>query len=510
MEHYLLGIDVGTTGTKCILYAADGRILAHAYQGYATEVSADTICEQDPEAWLDAAAAAVRQAVRESGAAERAAYALAFSAQGGTLVVTDAAFHPLRPAILWSDTRCAAERTALAGHFGPDWLYSVTGWPMEPGLNALQIAHLRANEPDIFAKARYFLSVESFLAARLTGIPFTELSDAGVSQLANVREARYEQRLLNYLGIGPEQLPVLVPAEKSAVPLTAAACRALGLSGEAWLAVGAHDQYAAALGAGLSHVGDVLIGTGTAWAVTAMQQAPDFSTGLAQSVSCVPGLWGAMASLSSGGVCLEWIRDLLAGAGGGPRISYAQLDAGAAACAEHFDGLMFFPYFGGAAWPLQNADCPAAFLGLSRSHNGYDLARAVMESISCQTAWMLDTIARSAPLREITLVGGAAKSAFWTQLTADILGRPIRLPAQSDLGCTGAALLAGLGSGVFADTTAGLRALQAPSRLIEPDARSAARCTEVSANYRQFAESLSRLYEKQDLPGKETKQHEPF
>lgn len=171
---------------------------------------------------------------------------------------------------------------------------------------------MKDNEPELFQKTAMFLSVPSYISYHMTGVAACDLSDAGIDQLADIRRGAYDEALLAYAGISAEQLPKLVRSGDRIGQLTPQAAQALGLTTDCVLVAGAHDQYAVALGAGAVRPGDILIGSGTCWVITAIGDAPDFSSGLSQSVAAVPGLWGSLRSLSSGGVCLDWLRKFVA------------------------------------------------------------------------------------------------------------------------------------------------------------------------------------------------------
>lgn len=171
-------------------------------------------------------------------------------------------------------------------------MYEKTGWNLSGGLLALGIRWMRDHEPENFQKTAWFLSVPDYISAKMTGIPAVDLSDAGINQLTDIRKGAYDEELLRFAGIREEKLPQIVHSGEVIGTLTEAAAAELGLTTEVVLVAGAHDQYAVALGAGAVKTGDILIGSGTCWVVTAIGDKPDFDSGLSQSVAAVPGKWG--------------------------------------------------------------------------------------------------------------------------------------------------------------------------------------------------------------------------
>jgi xylulokinase len=201
-----------------------------------------------------------------------------------------------------------------------------------------------------------------------------------------------------------------------------------------------------------------------------MADGPRFSTGMSQSRSAVPGLWGSMTAISAGGVCLEWLRSQFGAFGTLP--DYQTLDDGAGKSGPGARGVSFFPYFGGQKFPVQDDRVKAAILGLDLSHNPFDLTRAVLEGVAYHVVWVLEGMGSNA--QAVKMTGGAAKSRLWRQIVADIAGRSIDVPAAADTACTGAAILAGVGCGVFQDAAQGYAQLGGPVHTVEPSAQAQA------------------------------------
>ena len=484
-EKYLLGIDVGTTGTKTLLFTEDGKFVAHAYRGYELSTPAVGESEQDPEDFWRAICETVR-AVCTGDIGARVA-AISLSTQGGTLVTVDKEGRPLRPAIVWNDARCDAERQKYLDEVGAaETMYEKTGWKLGRALLALEIRHLKDNEPDVFARADYFLSVPDYVSLKMTGIPAVDPSNAGIDQLVDIRTGRYDEALLAFAGVTEARLPRLVASGDVIGHLSPRAAEALGLSTDAVLVAGAHDQYAVALGAGALKSGDILIGSGTCWVVTAIGSEFDFASNLAQSVAAVPGLRGSLLSLSSGGVCLEWLRKNVATADG-TLIDFKTLDAEAAKVKAAEDGLFFLPFAGRYA---NGRFTKASFVGLDLSHGRFHMARAVMEGVVFQILWFLEKF-KTKPRKEgITLAGGASKSPIWAQLLADVSGLPVRIPALADLACVGAALLAGVGGGVYESAEAGYRRFAVAERVLTPDPERHAIYAPLFERYKALADAL--------------------
>lgn len=488
---YLLGVDVGTTGTKAILFSSEGKLIAGDYMSYPLRTPAVGYSEQDALDWWRAVVKTVRAVCADIDAEQVAAISL--SLQGGTMVAVNADFEPIHPAIVWNDTRCKQEEKAFEKAFGRDYMYKTTGWRLGSSLNAMQIAWLKTNKPEIFEQAHMFLSVPDFIAAKMTGIPALDLSDAGINQLADIYTGTYKKEILDFIGIGSEKLGRLVKSGDVIGPLTRQAAQELGLTEKTLLVAGAHDQYAVAAGAGCLNPGDILVGSGTAWVVTALSKEAAFESGFSQSRAAANDLWGSMVSMSTGGICLEWIRNKVLGSEGGLPISYDTINASAAAVQAAANGLFFYPYFNGCTYPFINRDVRASFVGLDLSHDKSHMIRAVMEGVAFQIAWIIEGFKQKYSIEHLKLAGGASKSPLWCQILADITGIPIQVPAVADLACVGAALLAGTGSGIYKDAQEGYGKLAVTERVTMPDPKAVGTYEKAFLQYKKGAEALIRI-----------------
>ena len=337
MEQYLLGIDVGTTGTKTLLISTEGKVAGHAYRLYESITPAVGRSEQRAQDWWDTVVATVREAISalEDPAAVKA---ISLSLQGGTVVPVDKEGIPLRNAIVWTDGRCAQQFREFVEEGGSDtYTYETCGWHMSAGLPALQTRWIRDHEPEIFERTAMFLTVPDYVSMKMTGIAAVDLADAGINEFFDIRKGVYDEKLLSFAGIREGQLGKPVRSGDVIGHLTPDAARELGLSEDTLLVAGAHDQYAVAVGAGANHAGDVVIGSGTAWVVTGIFDEPLFSTGMAQSIAAMPGKWGSIFSLSTGGICLEWMRNQICGG-----ISYDEINRRTMEREAAFDELFFF------------------------------------------------------------------------------------------------------------------------------------------------------------------------
>lgn len=490
---YVIGIDVGTTGTKAILFSKAGERIAHAYRSYPLYNPTIGASEQNAEDWWHAVCETVREVVSDKDVSANVA-AISLSTQGGTVVLTDEEGSPLRHAIVWNDSRFEVEREKYLREIGDEQsLYLKTGWKLGKGRPLLAVRYLRDNAPELFNHIRRVLTVPSYISLKMTGRAATDLSNAGIDEFCDIANKKYDDKLIDFAGIKKEYLAEIVPSGEVIGNLTAEAARALGLTEKTVLVSGAHDQYAVSLGAGATNPGDIIIGSGTCWVVTALGDEFDFDSGFAQSVSAVDGLFGTLRSLSTGGVCLEWLRNNVARRNDtDDPIDYKTLDAVTAELRACEDGLFFFPFRG--IYGGKNGFNKAAFVGMDLSHNRYHLARAVMEGVVFQILWMMEDFKTKPSKEGIKLTGGASRSPVWCKFLADVSGLPVIIPDVADLGCVGAAVLAGVGAGIYSSAKEGHAMFSVNERVLLPDPRMTEIYKPIFEKYKNTARALGASY----------------
>ncbi|GAA2181126.1 xylulokinase [Brooklawnia cerclae] len=440
MADLVIGLDVGTSGTKTVLMADDGTALASASWHYAIDRRSPVEVEQDAEDWWTAIVRSVRAVT--DGIDPARIGALAMSVQGGTLVNADRDGNPLAPARSWLDSRAAAAAQALDARFGAHGFYERTGWKLGPRYNAAQIADMRSHDHDLFAATGLFLSTHDFLAMRLTGRPCLDRNSAGITQLTNAAERRYDPDILEAIGIDESVLPGLVDPGEAIGTLTPRAAADLGLPRDVVVVAGGHDQYCAALGAGALDASTLVLSTGTAWVVLGASAVPlpDPRENLSFSDHVLPGLWGAFCSLLNGGSSLEWVRGLW-GTSGEP-LSFDAVTQDVLATPAGSDGLMLVPHFG-ATVPVWDERSRGGFVGMDLTHERRHFVRATLEGI-CYEAATLVALHRGVnpQVSAVRVMGGATQSPVWPRIIADVLGEPIDVLREPDAACRGAAMLA--------------------------------------------------------------------
>jgi xylulokinase len=481
----LLGFDVGTSAVKAGVFGFDGTTAGVASCAVGLQEPRPGICEVDPRAYWHGLRACCR-ALAEQGVDLRRICALSVAAHAETLIPLDERLRPLRPAIVWVDTRSRQEAVDLADRFGVDQLAAISGQPrMIPMWPATKLLWLRRHEPELVGRVRYWLQPLDYLVARLTGQVASDSSEYSSSLLLDIRARTWWQPMLDELDLERRKLPELLPAAMSVGRLTPVAAGELGLSGATAVVMGGFDQACTAVGAGNVREGVISESTGTSLAViTTIRQPPRANSSVPCHVHVVPDLYFLCAHNPTGGSAYAWVRDELA-----PELSLPQLDGLAASVEEGCEGLVLLPTMSGTATPTFDPLARGVLFGLTLRHRRAHLARAALEGVALMLAQLVEESRRlGAAPQELRSVGGGARSALWSQIKADVSALPVSVPVAADhAGALGAAVVAGAGAGIFPSIEAGADALVRVERTFEPNPAA-------SERYRQARSVQAQLY----------------
>jgi xylulokinase len=484
----LLGVDLGTSSVKAVLLDLDGGMLAAVSHGYPVQHPRPGWAETDPARWWQSVAAAVREVVAKADAEP---VAVGLSGQMHGVVPTDAAGAPVRPALLWSDSRAVAElgayrrlpRTALARLANP----------LIPGMAGPMLAWLALHETDSYKSTRWALQPKDWVRARLTGEFRSEPSDASATLLYDVFGDTWDTEIVQAIGLDPEMLaPLLATSGERAGELLPAVAGELGLTAGIPVAAGAADTAAAALGSGLVRRGDAQLTIGTGAQIVTPVPHPAASGGgdaepvthLYRAATDVGWYW--MAAILNAGLVLDWVRTVLGA-------SWPQLYAAAATPAQP-DDPMFLPHLNGERTPYLDPAMRGAWVGLSPRHDRTALLRVALEGVALAIRDALTELrAAGAAAHDLRLAGGGSTEAAWRQLLSDVLGstlRPVDVAAASG---RGAALLGARAAGLLDEPS--LLALLPPAGdpAAAPRAAEAAYHTERHALFQRRVRALRTL-----------------
>ena len=442
----LLGLDLGTGSAKALLLAGDGAVLGEGSAPYPVRSPRPGWAESGPEDWWGAVVAAAGEAVGGHGAAVTA---LGLSGQMHGVVLSDKAGRPLRPAVLWADSRSGGELAAYRG-LDPDLRRGLAN-PPAVGMAGPSLLWLRRHEPEAYGSARWALQPKDWLRLRLTGEAASEPSDASATLLYDLVSDRWSYPVAEALGLRANLLAPLVPSGEAAGELVPSAAEELGLRAGLPVAAGAADTAAAMLGCGLLGPGPVqlTVGTGAQIFAAKREPVPDPNGRTHLYRAATPDLWYSMAAIQNAGLALEWARKLLGA-------SWEEVYEEAFSVPPDAGGVSFLHYLSAERTPPFDPAARGAWTGLGLEHARGHLLRAALEGVAFALREGLEALeAAGTDAPELRLAGGGSGGSTgepWRQLLADVLGRPLHLlpdgvaPVAS---ARGAALLAGLASGAY-------------------------------------------------------------
>jgi len=492
---YLLGIDIGTSGTKTLICDLHGKVLATATAEHPIHAPRPGWSEQDPRDWWKSTCAATKAVLKNAKAKPAEIKGIGLSGQmHGSVFLADEP-KPLRRALLWNDQRTAeqcAQITEKAG--GREALIELVANPALTGFTAPKILWVRQHEPRVYEKTKHILLPKDYVRYLMTGEYATEVSDASGTLLLDVVNRRWSDRLLSLLDIDKALLPRMHESPEVTGTLTHSAARELGLVGGIPVVGGGGDQAASAVGNGIVSSGVVSATMGTSGVVFAHSDAPTRDPQGRVHTMChaVPGKWSVFGCVLAAGGSFQWFRNQLGQAevaaakkkGVDP---YELLVAQAAEAPAGSEGLFFLPYLTGERCPHADPNARGAWIGITSRTTRAMLIRALLEGV---TFAMRDAIeimrGMSIPITQVRASGGGARSAFWRQLQADIYNAPIMLTNSSEGGAYGVALLAGVGTGVWSSVEEACRATIRQTGRLSPRKKLAAVYDKQYAIYRKL------------------------
>jgi xylulokinase len=481
-----IGLDVGTSGVKAILVAADGTVVATAGADYPLLTPRPGWTEQEPEDWWRASCAILHK-LRAEAPGPIEAIGLTGQMHGAVFLAADGAV--IRPAILWNDQRTAAECAEIERRVGAERLRRIAGNPALTGFQAPKVLWLRQHEPEAYARIRHLLLPKDFIRFRLTGGLASDASDAAGTLLLDLAARDWSAELLGALEIPREWLPRVHEGPEVTGRISAAGAAASGLPEGLPVVAGGGDNAAAAVGCGVVRPGTGLVSLGTSGVVFVPTAGLKIDPSGALHAFChaVPGRYHLMGVILSAGGSLRWYREVIgaspAADGGDP---YDALVTAAAEVAPGAEGLFFLPYLAGERTPHMNPHARAAWIGLTLAHDRRHLVRALLEGVSFALKDSLDLMERLGVRPELLFaVGGGARSPVWRQILAAVLGVRLQRLAVEEGPAMGAALLAAVGAGVHDDVDA---AVAAAVRLAgEPETPDPALVERYTVLHRRFA-----------------------
>ena len=488
---YVIGIDVGTSGTKTVLFDELGKVIASATVEYPMYQPQNGYAEQDPADWYNAAISTIKTVITKSGISNKDIVGIGLSGQMHGLVMLDAEGKVLRRSIIWCDQRTQKQCDEITEIIGKEKLMELTMSPALTGFTASKILWVRENEPEIYEKCKIILLPKDYIRYMLTGEFATEVSDASGMQLLDIAKRDWSGEVLEKLGIDRSLLGKVYESPDVTGEINSSASALTGLPTGIPVVGGAGDNAASAVGCGVVAGGKAFTTIGTSGVVFAHSPkvAADPEGRIHSFCAAVPNEWHVMGVVQSAGLSLRWYRDNFcapedAEAKNAGVDVYKIMDDYAAKVPVGSNRLLYLPYLMGERTPHLDPFARGAFIGLSAMHTRHDLLRAVMEGVTFALRDSLSLFGNAGiTVGEMMACGGGSSSPLWRQMLADVFGCTVVTAASNEGGALGAALLAGTGVGIYGSVGEACGAVIKKKSVCDP----------VAENTRKY-EELYRIY----------------
>ncbi|MDR0362394.1 MAG: xylulokinase [Planctomycetota bacterium] len=460
----LIGVDIGTSGAKAILMTEEGKIVRSHREEYPIKTPHPGWAEQDPGLWLDKASLCVAKVAAGDAASVKG---VAFSGQMHGIVLVDGECRPVRNAIIWADNRSRTQLEAIESTVGAAELCAVALNRAASGFGLPSLVWLRDNEPDALDRAACVLCPKDYVRARLCAEMGQEASDASSTCCLDVKNVEWAWDILRKLKLPEHIFPPVARSHELAGALTAEGAERCGLPAGTPLYFGGADNGMAGIGSGIVEEGDIGVNIGTGGQVGTIASTPYFDAEFRTSTFCHPiaGRWSLFGATLAAGLSLKWYRETFH-----RTREFADLDDMAARAEPGSRDLFFLPYLAGERTPWLDPAARGVFWGMTLRHGETEAIRAVLEGVAyaLDQSFQLIKAAGVVPRRMLS-TGGGAKSSVWPQIQADMFGMPVHAVSGGDA-CVGAAIVAGVGAGMFKDVFEGCRAAVAPGgKIYEPN-----------------------------------------
>ncbi|KRM12144.1 gluconokinase [Paucilactobacillus suebicus] len=439
---YIIGVDVGTTSTKAVIYTLHGDIKGYSNQLYPLYQDTPDTAEEDPDEIFNATVKALTDVVSKVSGTVRA---VSFSTQQHSLIALDKDHKPLTKVITWADNRAEKQATEASKSGLGMKIYNKTGLPIHPMGPVYKLMWLKKEHNDIFENANYWVGLKEYLMWRFFGQLKEETSMASATGLMNIFDMDWDDDILSWVGINRKQLPELVDPTYQLTGMDNDIAAEIGISPKTPFVMGATDGALAEIGLGAIGKGEVAVTIGTSGAVRTFVDKPQLDPkGRTYCYPVMNGKWIVGGPVNSGGIVFRWVRDnLFAPEKATAKMlgmdPYDFLTEVAKTVPAGSDGLIFQPFLGGERAPIWNGNARATFFGLTRSHTRAHMVRAALEGVVYNLYSVL--LALQEAVGEptvITATGGFARSALWRQMLADVFEHPVTIPEAFESGCLGA------------------------------------------------------------------------
>jgi xylulokinase len=498
---YLLGIDIGGTGAKAGVFTMQGGAVGSGYTEYSMISHVPGQAEHDAENWWQCTISAIRQATRAIDTQD--ILAIGVGCTNG-LIAIDRTGRPIRPAIMLWDQRALPEVERIRHALDSEEVFRITGNPVAPGAYSLPtILWLMHQEPETFRKVHKLMVPGGYIVGRLTGEYTIDHSRACTTLLFDIRRKEWHAPFLEALDIPAELLPRPLASQELAGSVTSVAAELTGLRPGTPVIAGCMDTIGASIGSGVVQAGGCFLIMGTATRLASPLDQPSFDPRFMNCTHVLPDSWLTLGAMNGVGSSLRWLRDnfgqmeqQIAHQTG--QDVYDLLTAQAGSSPPGSKGLIYLPYISGERTPHWDPYARAVFFGITLGHNRSDFLRAALEGAAYAIRHVVEIMEteRNIPVNALRIGGAAARSTIWNQIIADVLGKTVLSVESSHIEVHGAAILAGIGSGVYPNYPEGLEELIHISRTFTPDPATHAEYNQLFPIFKELYPSARPYFER--------------
>lgn len=473
---YVIGVDLGTSGTKTVLFDEKGSVIASMTIEYPMYQPKNGYAEQDPADWYNAAVNTIKGVIEKSGVSPENIAGVGLSGQMHGLVMLDENNNVIRRSIIWCDQRTAAEVEEMNQKLGREKLIKITANPALTGWTAAKILWVKNNEPENYAKCRHILLPKDYIRFMITGEYATEVSDASGMQLLDVPHRCWSEEVCTALGIDMSMLAKVYESCEVTGTITESAAALTGLKAGTIVVGGAGDNAAAAVGTGVVEDGRAFTTIGTSGVVFAHTSNVSIDPKGRVHTCCaaVPGAWHIMGVTQGAGLSLKWFRDNFCNAEKETAKymgvdEYYLMDKEADTVPIGANRLLYLPYLMGERTPHLDPDARGMFFGLSAMHTKKDMLRAVMEGVAYSLRDCVEICREmNISVSDMMACGGGGSSPLWRQMLADLYACPVKTAASKEGPALGVAILAMVGAGIYESVPAACAAIVGTDKVQQP------------------------------------------
>lgn len=459
MSKYILAHDLGTSGNKASLFTVEGKLVDSQVFSYGVHYFNGSWAEQDADDWWRAVCTTSKNLIQSTGIDPGEIGAVSFSGQMMGCLCVNRQGKPLRKAIIWADLRSQKQAAQIEEKISQQDFYRIVGHRNTASYGVQKLMWVKENEPEIYEQTYKTLNAKDYIVFCLTGKFYTEYSDANSMTCFDLNNLKWSEEIIEYAGIDGDKLPEVKPSTFVAGGVTEEAAAATGLAPGTPVVMGAGDGVTANVGAGSVHPGKTYCCMGTSAWITTTTEKPVFDEQM-RSVTwahAVPGLYAPNGTMQSAGGSYSWLKNTICQiesrlAKEEGKSPYDLINEEIEKSPAGSNGVLFLPYLMGERAPRWNPAAKGAFLGLTAETSRSDMLRSVLEGVALNLAIVLDILRTHVKIDEIMVVGGGAKGAVWRQIMADIFNTRITVPAVlEEAGSMGAAVIGGVGTGIYKD-----------------------------------------------------------